>query len=191
MCLVLGFAERIGDDVFNCAAFIDDKGTVSGKYHKMQFAEGYDDSWWFNRLGQKSRAFSTPFGRCGILICNDRWNAQLARIPALDGAQFLVIPSYGSRSLRQDKAVLSHGQENGVPIIEANVGVTLIVSDDRIAAVDRHEDEEGITFGEIRIPPPRPVDVEERDRVEREFLEWRQNEMRIRYKDTLERLQKK
>ncbi len=147
MCMVFGFAERIGDEVFNSAAFISDKGTICGKYHKMQLAEGYHDSWWFNRLGRQSRTFDTPFGRCGILICNDRWNAQLAKIPALDGAQFLVIPSFGSRNAAQDKAVLSRGQENGLPVIEANVGVTLIVSDDRIVAVDRAE--EGITFSRI------------------------------------------
>ena len=80
MCLVFGFAELIGDDVFNTAVFIDQAGTIRGKYHKMQFAEGYDPAWWFNRLGHESRAFDTPYGRCGLLVCNDRWNPQLARI---------------------------------------------------------------------------------------------------------------
>ena len=72
MCLVFGFAELIDKDVYNCAIFIDDQGKIRGKYHKMQFAEGYDAAWWFNRLGRRSRAFDTPFGRCGIMICNDR-----------------------------------------------------------------------------------------------------------------------
>ena len=96
MCLVFGFAERIDKDVYNCAVFIDHNGMICGKYHKMQFAEGYDARWWFNRLGTTSRAFDTPFGRCGIMICNDRWNPALARIPVLDGAQFLVILHYVS-----------------------------------------------------------------------------------------------
>ncbi|MDG2129701.1 MAG: carbon-nitrogen hydrolase family protein [Fuerstiella sp.] len=187
MCLVFGFAERIGCDVFNSAVFIGNDGAVCGKYHKMQLAEGYHDSWWFNRMGRHSRTFSTPYGRCGILICNDRWNAQLAKIPALDGAQFLVIPSFGSRSIAQDKAVLSRSQENSIPVVEANVGVTLVVSGDHIVAVDRKE--EGITFGEINIPPERPVNAAERDGVEAEFLEWRQKEMQIRYEKTLRRLQ--
>ena len=56
MCLVFGFAECIGRDVFNCAVFIDDSGRLCGKQHKMQLAEGYDESWWFNRLGEHSRA---------------------------------------------------------------------------------------------------------------------------------------
>ena len=98
MCLVFGFAERIEDDVFNCAVFIDDAGKIRGKYRKMQLVEGYHPSWWFNRLGVHSRAFDTPYGRCGLLICNDRWNPHLARIPVLDGVRFLLIPAMGSRS---------------------------------------------------------------------------------------------
>ena len=150
ICLAFGLAERCDDGVFNCAVFIDHKGRVRGKYHKMQLAEGYCDSWWFNRLGERSRAFDTPFGRAGFLICNDRWNDDVARIPVLDGAQYLLIPSFGDRSRAQDRAVLSRARENGVPIVEANVGVTLIVSKGEIVAVSRKVD--GITFGAISIP---------------------------------------
>lgn len=189
MSLVFGLAERIGDDVYNCAIFIDHEGLIRGKYHKMQFAEGYDEAWWYNRLGRASRAFDTPFGRAGILICNDRWNPSLARIPVLDGARFLLIPSMGSRSLQQDEAVLSRGQENGVPIVEANVGVTLIVNDGKIVTVDRRE--EGITFADITIPAAAASQEQERDRVEKEFLEWREGEMKLRLEKTLEKVRKK
>jgi predicted amidohydrolase len=189
MSLVFGLAERIGDNVFNCAIFIDHEGLIRGKYHKMQFAEGYDASWWYNRLGRGSRAFDTPFGRAGILICNDRWNPSLARIPVLDGARFLLIPAMGSRGLKQDEAVLNRGKENGVPIVEANVGVTLIVDDGKIVAVDRKE--EGITFADITIPPASEAQEEERDRVEKEFLRWREQEMKTRLEKTLKKLRKK
>ncbi|MBI83842.1 MAG: hypothetical protein CMJ81_11640 [Planctomycetaceae bacterium] len=185
MCLAFGFAERIKGDVFNCAVFIDHEGKICGRYHKMQLAEGYHPSWWFNRLGQQSRAFDTPLGRCGFMICNDRWNPQLARIPVLDGAQFLVIPAMGSRSKSQDEAVLSRGRENQVPVVEANVGVTLIVDNNRIAAVDRRE--EGITFGEITVPVGK-VQVEERDRVEQVFLRLRAERMQRRYAATMQKL---
>jgi len=179
MCLVFGFAERIKDEVFNCAVFIDDAGRIRGKHHKMQFAEGSHPDWWFNRLGQQSRAFDTPYGRCGIVICNERWNPQLARILALDGARYLVIPSYGSKSKSQDDAVLLLGREHSVPVVEANVGVTLVVNDGRIVVVDRNE--EGITFGDITIPPAVAAQPAERDRAEREFLQWREQEMKVRY----------
>ena len=92
MCLAFGLAERVGPEVYNCTLFIDADGRICGKYHKMQFAEGYHESWWFNRLGVRSRAFTTPFGKCGVLICNDRGNPDIARIPVLDGARYLLIP---------------------------------------------------------------------------------------------------
>ncbi len=178
MCLVFGLAERIENEVFNCAVFIDHSGNISGKYHKMQFAEGYHSSWWFNRLGRKSRAFDTPFGRCGMLICNDRWNPKLAKIPVLDGAQFLIIPAMGSRSKSQDEAVLNRGRENSVPVIEANVGVTLIVNNGQITAVDRKE--EAVTFGEITIASAGNRCPAARDRVEQEFVKLRKDDMQRR-----------
>ena len=183
ICVVFGFAEKIGKEVYNSAVFIDDVGKICGTYHKMQLHEGYDPEWWFNRLGRQSRAFETPYGKCGILICNDRWNPLLAKIPALDGAQFLIIPSFGSTSKAQDEAVLSRGVENNLPVIEANVGVSLIVSDNQIVAVDRHR--EGITYGEINIPAPRPKDTVNRDRTEVEFLRWRETEMPQRLAKTV------
>ena len=173
MCLAFGCAERIGRDVFNCAVFIDQAGRLCGKYHKMQLAEGSHRSWWFNRLGKKSRAINTPYGRCGFLICNDRWNPDIARIPVLDGAQFILIPSFGSRTRDQDKAVLARARENGVPIVEANVGVTLIISKGEIVSVSRKEST--ITFGTIEIPAA--ANAANRDRHERSFLRWRKKEM--------------
>ena len=186
MCLVFGFAELVEDDVFNAAVFIDHEGHVCGKYHKMQFAEGYDPTWWFNRLGKTSRAFDTPYGRCGMLICNDRWNPQLAQLPVLDGARFLIIPAFGSRSEAQDQAVLNRGKENRVPVVEANVGVTLVVNDGAITAVDREE--EGITFGVIDIPAAADSQPQQRQQLEREFLQWRDEEMKRRLQRTQERL---
>lgn len=183
MCLVFGFAERVGGEIFNGAVFVDETGRIRGSHHKMQFAEGCDPDWWFNRPGMRCRTIDTPYGRCGILICNERWNPQLARILALDGAQFLVIPSYGTRSTPQDEAVLRLGRENGLPVVEANVGVTLVADRGKIVAVDRKE--EGITFGEIGIPPVIPSRPAERDKLEGEFLAWRDHEMKVRREKAL------
>ena len=183
MCLAFGLAERIGDDVFNCAIFIDHTGKLCGKYHKMQLAEGYTSRWWFNRLGARSRAIATPFGKCGFLICNDRWNPDIARIPVLDGARFLLAPSYGSRAKEQDAAVLARARENGVPIVEANVGVTMVVSKGEVVARERKVN--AITVGEIEIPAT--ATAANRDQHEQRFLRWRKREMSQRYRAGVER----
>jgi len=183
MCLVFGFAEKDGADVFNTAVFIDDAGVIRGRYRKMQLAEGCHPDWWFDRLGTQARAFETPFGRCGILICNDRWNPLLAGILKADGAQFLAIPSFGSTSRAQDDAVLARSVENGIPVVEANVGVTLVASGAKIVALDRQIT--GITYAEIEIPPASEPDQAERDRLEMRFLRQRIREMPRRYMQTI------
>ena len=187
ICLAFGLAEKIGRDLYNCAVFIDHNGKLCGKYHKMQLAEGYHRSWWFNRLGKNSRAFNTPFGRCGFLICNDRWNPDIARIPVLDGAQYLLIPSYGSRSKSQDANVLARARENGVAIVEANVGVTMAVSKGEVVALSRKETT--ITYASIEIPAA--ASRANRDQHEGRFLTWRRREMRARYEKTMARVSRK
>ena len=183
ICLAFGCAERIGRNVYNCAVFIDQNGTLCGKYHKMQLAEGSHPSWWFNRLGKKSRSVKTPFGRCGFLICNDRWNEDIARLPVLDGARYLLIPSYGDCTKRQDEAVLARAWENGVPVVEANVGRTLIISKGEIVAQSREKTK--LLFGTIEIPAP--AAAANRDEHERSFLRWRRKEMPIRYRQQLKK----
>ena len=187
ICLAFGCAEKIGRNVYNCAVFIDQSGKLCGKYHKMQLAEGSHSSWWFNRLGKKSRAVKTPFGRCGFLICNDRWNADIGRLPVLDGARYLLIPSYGDCTKRQDEAVLARAWENGVPVVEANVGRTLIISKGKIVAHSREKTK--LLFGTIEVPAP--PSAANRDEHERSFLRWRRKEMPIRYRQQAEKRKRK
>ena len=180
--LVFGMAERRGKrDVYNTALFIDHRGRICGTYQKMQLAEGYDPSWNFDRLGKQIRAFDTPLGRCGMLICNDRWNPLIPRALCLDGAQFLCILTYGSRSKQQDAAVLARARENGVPIVQTNVGRNLVVSKGEIVALDRGCDR--ITIAEIAVPDlPCPRNAR---KVERAFLEERPQRMRLNLEETI------
>jgi predicted amidohydrolase len=72
VCLAFGYAESVGTAVRNAAMFVDHTGKICGKYHKLQLAEGFVGGNWYNELGQSGRAFDTPLGRVGFLICNDR-----------------------------------------------------------------------------------------------------------------------
>ena len=183
-CLCFGFAERIGDDVYNAAIFIDAGGEIRGKYHKTQFAEGTHPSCNFNRIGGTLRAFDTTFGRAAFVICNDRWNPMIVRTLVLDGAQLILIPSYGSKSCDQNETVLARARENGVPIVEANVGMNLIVSKGEIVAYAWGNDR--ITTATIEVPsaPSTPLARE----YERRYLDMQGPEMARRYEKTLERI---
>ena len=183
-CLAFGFAERIGEEVYNCALFIDRKGDICGSYHKSQLAEGSHPDWTFNRLGRKLRAFDTPLGRLGFVICNDRWNPLLVRAVVADGARLLLIPAYGERGKRQNQAVLARGRENAIPIVEANVGMNLIVNRGEIAAY---------AWGHNRITTAQvdltwPVSPETARRLETDYLAGQDDEMTRRYEKTMDHL---
>ncbi len=183
-CLAFGFAERIGDEAFNCALFLDQDGEICGRYHKVQLAEGTHSSWNFNRIGHKLRAFDTPIGRVGFVICNDRWNPDIVRALVLDGARIILIPSYGSKTKEQNQAVLARARENGVPIVEANVGMNLIISKGEICAYQWGNDQ--ITHGVIEIPAA--PSAEAARQAEQDYLAVQTPEMERRYQSTLERV---
>jgi predicted amidohydrolase len=182
--LVFGMAERRGRrDVYNSALFIDASGLLCGIYNKMQFAEGYDPAWNFNRIGKQIRAFDTPIGRGGMLICNDRWNPLLSQSLALDGARFLCIPTYGSKSKSQDQNLLARSRETGIPIIQANIGKNLIISKGEIVAVDARSDT--MTIAEIDIPAACTYEVNAARRSEKKFLTQRPAMLKQRLQETI------
>ena len=185
-CLAFGFAERIGDEAYNCAIFLDEQGEICGRYHKVQLAEGTHASWTFNRIGKKLRAFDTPIGRAGFVICNDRWNPDIVRALVLDGARIILIPSYGSKTKNQNQAVLARARENGVPIVEANVGMNLIISKGEICAYQWGNDQ--ITHAVIDVPAA-PCEESARQ-AEQDYLDAQTPEMERRYQRTLERVER-
>jgi predicted amidohydrolase len=183
-CLCFGFAERVGHDVYNTAIFIDGEGEICGKYHKTQLAEGAHATWHFNRVGKAVRAFDTPLGRLGMLICNDRWNPMIARTLVLDGARLLLILSYGSKRRWQNQAVLARARENGVPVVEANVGMNLIISKGEIVAYKWGNDR--ITSAVVDMPAVPSTYMSRRN--EARYLEKQGPEMARRYQETVKRL---
>ncbi len=183
-CLAFGFAERIGDEAYNCALFLDRQGEICGRHHKVQLAEGTHSSWRFNRVGKRLRAFDTPIGRAGFVICNDRWNPQIVRALVLDGARVILIPSYGDKTKRQNQAVLARARENGVPIVEANVGMNLIISKGEICAYQWGNDQ--ITYGVVNVPAA-PGEASARQ-AEQDYFTEQTPEMERRYQGTLEQV---
>ena len=101
--------------------------------------------------------------------------------------RYLLIPSYGSLSKSQDANVLARARENGVAIVEANVGVTMAVSKGEVVALSRKETT--ITYASIEIPAA--ASRANRDQHEGRFLIWRRREMRARYEKTMARVSRK
>jgi predicted amidohydrolase len=86
MTVVAGFCEAEGGKRYNSAAIVTGDG-VLGVYRKIHQPLGEN---LYYASGGELRAFDTPAGRVGTLICYDKTFPEAARALALDGAQVIT-----------------------------------------------------------------------------------------------------
>lgn len=96
MTVIAGYCEQAGDRRFNSAVCVSGDG-VLGNHRKVHQPLGENASY---DSGDTFRAFDTPVGRLGMLICYDKAFPEAARALALDGAEIGVCVSAwpGSRT---------------------------------------------------------------------------------------------
>ncbi len=85
-----GVEEGPGFGIYN-SAFLFEGGTVR-TVHRKTYPPTYgmfEEMRYFSR-GSSVRAFDTPFGRIGVLICEDLWHLSLPYILACDGAELII-----------------------------------------------------------------------------------------------------
>ena len=87
-----GLTEKERDKVYNTAVFIDSKGNILLKYHKINLLTVEQP---FYSIGQSVSVIDTPFGMIGINICADNYISSLAigHVMAQMGAQIILSPS--------------------------------------------------------------------------------------------------
>ena len=80
---------------YNSAAVIDADGSLLGVYRKTHIPLNtiFYEKLYFKPGNLGYPVFNTRFGKVGILICHDRHYPEGARALALNGAEFLLIPS--------------------------------------------------------------------------------------------------
>lgn len=94
MDMMVGFVDVDVRGRFYIAAAYISKGTVLHVHHKIYLPTyGMFDEGRYFAPGQSIRAFDTPFGRIGMLICEDFWHMSPAYLLWLDGADILVFHS--------------------------------------------------------------------------------------------------
>ncbi len=95
--LVVGFYERWRRGFFNSAAYLEPEGERfrALHVHRKMFLPTYGifEEGRFVDPGQELRAFDTPFGRMGLLVCEEMWHSLPPAILALDGAELILVPS--------------------------------------------------------------------------------------------------
>ena len=108
--LLIGFAERRNDKMYNSAVIFSPDGAVASHYSKSHTAA--DEP--FNTKGSAFPVTDTPFGRWGTLICFDRQLPETARVLTLKGAQFILVPAWGGYGEMNDIMMRVRAYENGV-----------------------------------------------------------------------------
>jgi N-carbamoylputrescine amidase len=86
MTVVVGFCEADGGERYNSAALLTGDGVI-GVHRKVHQPLGENR---YYASGGALRAFDTPVGRVGALICYDKTFPEAARALALDGAQVIA-----------------------------------------------------------------------------------------------------
>jgi len=86
MTVVVGFCEADGGKRYNSAAIVAGDGVI-GVHRKIHQPLGEN---LYYAPGDKLRAFDTPVGRVGALICYDKTFPEASRALALDGAQVIT-----------------------------------------------------------------------------------------------------
>lgn len=92
--LMVGFVDEDSRHRFYIAAAYLSKGQVLHVHHKVYLPTyGMFDEGRFFAWGDSIRAFDTPWGRVGMLICEDFWHASPPYLLWLDGADILLMHS--------------------------------------------------------------------------------------------------
>ncbi len=92
--LVVGFVDEDSRHRFYIASAYLSGGRVLHVHHKVYLPTyGLFDEGRFFAWGDSVRAFDTPFGRVGMLICEDFWHASPPYLLWLDGADIMLFSS--------------------------------------------------------------------------------------------------
>jgi predicted amidohydrolase len=160
--LSVGFAERRNDRMFNSAVIFSPDGGITGHYSKSHTAD--DEP--FNTKGAEFPVFPTPLGRWGTLICFDRQLPETARILALHGAQFVIIPAWGGYGEMNDIMMRVRAYENGVWLAFVHPKRCLIINPKgKVIAKDAGEFDQ-VVMATIRIDAKAQQTLLERRRPE-------------------------
>ena len=94
--IAVGLVELSDRLEFFNSQFLFHGGELIAKHRKVYLPTYslFEEKRYFSE-GTRIRAFDTPFGRLGMLICEDQWHPTSALIQAHDGAQIIIVSAAG------------------------------------------------------------------------------------------------
>ncbi len=146
--LLIGFAERRREAMFNSAVIFSPAGTMVSHYSKSHTAA--DEP--FNDRGAGFPVAETPLGRWGTLICFDRQLPETARALALQGAQFILVPSWGGYGEMNDMMMRVRAYENGVWLAFVHPKRCLIIDPRGTVVASNRGENDQIVMATVTLP---------------------------------------
>ncbi len=141
--LMLGFVEETPDHRYHNATAYLSRGLLVHLHRKVylptygMFEEGRDFA-----AGDRLRAFDAPFGRAGMLICEDCWHPACAWILAQQGMDVLLAASSGpTRGARPGRGITSLAVWHDLLRVTAEFETAFVVYVNRVGY------EDGLNFG--------------------------------------------
>jgi NAD+ synthase (glutamine-hydrolysing) len=136
--IIVGFVEADRRHRFYIAAAYLSRGGVLHVHRKVYLPTyGLFDEGRFFAWGNQVRAFDSPLGRVGILICEDFWHASPPYILWLDGAEimFLISASPG-RGVSEDERLESARWVERINQAYASLFTTYMIHTNRVGFED-------------------------------------------------------
>jgi len=148
--LVLGFAERRGDRVFNTVALISPRGELIGSYSKSHNSRVIEP---FNTDGSAFPVHSTALGRIGMLVCYDRQLPETSRILAIKGAQIILVPAFGLgiTKINEDIMMRTRAYENSVYVAHVHPKNTFVVDPKGTIIAQEEGEHEAMVIAQVTL----------------------------------------
>ncbi len=121
IAVVYTYPELHGGMLFNAAGFVSPEGRLIGHHRKNTIAPGGYEASYFTR-DRHVQVFDYEGWRCAMLICYDVEFPEAVRHAALQGAEFIIVPTaLGAEwGFVAERMVPTRAWENGLFIAYAN-----------------------------------------------------------------------
>jgi predicted amidohydrolase len=119
LCAALGYTERVGDELYNVAAFFE-PGQPLRTYRKTHLPFlGFDR---FAQPGDRLEVWNTRLGRIAMLICFDLRFPEAARTVALKGAELIILPTNWpiGAEVSAEHIAIARAAENKIYLVACN-----------------------------------------------------------------------
>jgi predicted amidohydrolase len=131
--VVVHLVERDGEALYSTAYLVDDTGAIAARYRKAHLNE--EERTWAT-AGDELVVADTPIGRIGLMIGDEVWLPEMARILSLRGAEVIAHPVSWDRVEAATQAATERTEENRTHLVScartdnpAGFGSQIVIAD--------------------------------------------------------------